>query len=77
MKERPALIVNQWLASVPAERKDAINAVRDAINAHLPQGYEETVDWACSPGSCRSSRSRTRTMVVRCCSRRSARTGSS
>jgi len=45
VKERPALTVNQWLASVPAERKDAINAVRDAINEHLPQGYEETVDW--------------------------------
>ena len=45
VKERPALTVNQWLASVPAERKDAINAVRDAVNEHLPQGYEETVDW--------------------------------
>ena len=44
-KERPALTVNQWLASVPAERKDAINAVRDAVNEHLPRGYEETVDW--------------------------------
>ena len=45
VKERPALTVNQWLASVPADRKDAINAVRDAVNEHLPQGYEETVAW--------------------------------
>ena len=45
VKERPALTVNQWLASVPAERKDAINAVRDAVNEHLPRGYEESVDW--------------------------------
>ena len=45
VKERPVLTVNQWLASVPAERKDAINAVRDAVNDHLPHGYEETVDW--------------------------------
>lgn len=45
MKERPVLTVNQWLASVPAERKDAINAVRDAVNEHLPRGYVETVDW--------------------------------
>ena len=45
VKERPALTVEQWLASVPAERKDAINAVRDVVNGHLPQGYEETVDW--------------------------------
>src|SRR6185503_5909230 len=44
-KERPALTVKQWLASVPAERKDAIHAVRDAVNEHLPPGYEETVDW--------------------------------
>jgi len=44
-KARPALTVNQWLASVPTERKDAINAVRDAVNEHLPPGYEETVDW--------------------------------
>ncbi|MFN8177760.1 MAG: DUF1801 domain-containing protein [bacterium] len=39
------LTVNQWLASVPAERKVAINAVRDAVNEHLPEGYEETVEW--------------------------------
>jgi len=43
--KRPALTVSQWLASVPAERKDAINVVRDVVNEHLPQGYEETVDW--------------------------------
>ena len=45
LKKRPALTVSQWLESVPAERKDAINAVRDTVNKHLPQGYEETVDW--------------------------------
>ena len=45
VKERPVLTVSQWLASVPAERKDAINAVRDAVNENLPPGYEETVDW--------------------------------
>lgn len=45
LKQRPVLTVSQWLASIPAERKDAINAVRDAVNEHLPAGYEETVDW--------------------------------
>jgi hypothetical protein len=45
VKERPALTVNQWLASVPAERRDAIDAVRDVVNLNLPRGYEETVDW--------------------------------
>lgn len=43
--KRPALTVDQWLAAVPAERREAINAVRDAVNEHLPPGYEETVDW--------------------------------
>ena len=43
--KRPALTVSQWLASVPAGRKDAIKAVRDVVNEHLSQGYEETVDW--------------------------------
>ncbi len=45
VKQRPALTVEQWLASVPAERKASINAVRSAVNEHLPPGYEETVDW--------------------------------
>ena len=45
VKTRPSLTVNEWLASVPAERKEAINTVRDAVNKHLPPGYEETVDW--------------------------------
>ena len=45
MKERPVLTVNQWLASVPAERRDAINTVRGVVNEHLPQGYAETVEW--------------------------------
>jgi hypothetical protein len=39
------LTVNEWLASVPAGRKGAINAVREAVNEHLPQGYVETVAW--------------------------------
>ena len=45
MTKGSALTVSQWLASVPADRKDAINAVRDAVNENLPHGYEETVDW--------------------------------
>lgn len=45
LAKRPVLTVNQWLESVPADRKDAINAVRKTINKRLPKGYEETVDW--------------------------------
>ncbi|HEX8851495.1 MAG TPA: DUF1801 domain-containing protein [Gemmatimonadaceae bacterium] len=45
MPRQKTLTVSQWLASVPAERRAAIEAVRDTVNAHLPDGYEETVDW--------------------------------
>lgn len=45
MPERPPLTVSQWLASVPAERRAAIDIVRETVNEHLPDGYEETVDW--------------------------------
>lgn len=45
MPERPPLTVSEWLASVPAERRAAIDTVRDTVNEHLPNGYEETVDW--------------------------------
>ncbi len=45
LKERPPLTVSQWLASVPADRKAAIKAVRAVVNQHLPRGYKETVDW--------------------------------
>lgn len=45
MTEQRALTVSQWLASVPAERREAIDAVRDTVNRHLPEGYVETVDW--------------------------------
>ena len=65
VKTRPALTVDEWLASVPVERKDAIHAVRDAVNEHLPQGYEETVDWGMLAWSCRSPRYRTRTTAIR------------
>lgn len=44
-KERPELTVKEWLASVPAERKEAVDTVRTVINKNLPKGYEETVDW--------------------------------
>lgn len=43
--KRPVLTVKQWLASVPAERKADIAAVRAAVKRRLPKGYEETVDW--------------------------------
>lgn len=35
--------VEEYLASLPDERRTAISAVRDTINANLPTGYEETM----------------------------------
>jgi uncharacterized protein YdhG (YjbR/CyaY superfamily) len=37
----PASTVAEYLQSLPADRRDAINAVRKAINDNLPNGYEE------------------------------------
>src|SRR5690349_11975790 len=33
--------VAEYLAALPADRRAAINAVRNAINENLPKGYEE------------------------------------
>lgn len=40
-----AKTVQEYLAELPKDRRDAINAVRDTILANLPQGYEEAMNW--------------------------------
>jgi len=37
--------VESYLASLPEERREAISQVRETILAHLPEGYEETMNW--------------------------------
>ncbi len=37
----PATTVTEYLASLSPERRDAVNAVRKAINRVLPKGYQE------------------------------------
>jgi uncharacterized protein YdhG (YjbR/CyaY superfamily) len=37
--------VDQYLAKLPADRRDAIAKVRDVINANLPIGYEEKIQY--------------------------------
>ncbi len=37
--------VEEYLASVPAERRQAIETVRGVILANLPDGYEEGMNW--------------------------------
>ncbi len=35
----------QYLAELPAERRAALEAVRQTILANLPAGYEESINW--------------------------------
>ena len=37
----PASTVAQYLVALPADRRAALSAVRQAINENLPDGYEE------------------------------------
>jgi hypothetical protein len=38
-----AASVEEYLASLPEERRTSISAVRDVVNEHLPAGYVETM----------------------------------
>ena len=40
-----AASVEDYLASLPEERRQAIEAVRNEILANLPDGYEEAMNW--------------------------------
>jgi len=40
-----AKTVNEYLDSLPADRRADIGAVRDVILANLPKGYEETIQY--------------------------------
>ena len=37
--------VEEYLDSLPAERREAISTVRDVINENLPEGYAEEMAW--------------------------------
>jgi hypothetical protein len=38
-----AATVEEYLAGLPEDRREAISAVRDVVNEHLPDGYVETM----------------------------------
>jgi hypothetical protein len=38
-----ATLVEEYLDDLPDERREAISAVRDVVNEHLPEGYEEVI----------------------------------
>jgi uncharacterized protein YdhG (YjbR/CyaY superfamily) len=40
-----ATTVEEYLAELPADRREAISAVRDVIVENLPEGYRETMNW--------------------------------
>jgi uncharacterized protein YdhG (YjbR/CyaY superfamily) len=40
-----ATTVDQYLAELPDDRRDAIETVRDVIRANLPEGYAESMMW--------------------------------
>ena len=45
MVKSAATTVSAYLDELPAERREAIAAVREAIIANLPDGYEEVMQW--------------------------------
>ena len=40
-----ATSVEEYVGSLPADRREAISAVRDVINENLPAGYEESISF--------------------------------
>ena len=40
-----AASVEEYLDSLPEDRRDAIRTVRDVVNTSLPEGYVEQMDW--------------------------------
>ncbi len=40
-----AQTVDQYLADLPADRRESISAVRDVIVQNLPEGLEEVMNW--------------------------------
>lgn len=44
MPTKPAT-VDEYLASLPDDRRELVDAVRAAVNAHLPAGYEEGMQY--------------------------------
>jgi uncharacterized protein YdhG (YjbR/CyaY superfamily) len=41
----PASTVSEYLAALPADRREALNEVRRGINRALPKGYEEGIQF--------------------------------
>jgi len=40
-----ASTIQEYLAEMPEDRREAITKVRDTLTKHLPEGYEEALNW--------------------------------
>lgn len=40
-----AKTIQEYLENLPAERREALERVRETILEHLPEGYEEVINW--------------------------------
>ena len=45
MAQRTAKTVNEYIGALSPDRREAISAVREVILDHLPEGYEETMQY--------------------------------
>ncbi len=45
MASSRAATVEEYLAELPPERREVIATVRDVVRRHLPDGYDETMNW--------------------------------
>ena len=45
MAKSKATTVDQYLAELPAERREVIAKVREVVKQNLPNGYTETMNW--------------------------------
>jgi uncharacterized protein YdhG (YjbR/CyaY superfamily) len=45
MATSKAATVEQYLAELPADRREVVSKVRDLVRRNLPTGYTETMNW--------------------------------
>jgi uncharacterized protein YdhG (YjbR/CyaY superfamily) len=45
MASSKAATVDQYLAELPAERREVVSKMRDLVTRNLPKGYAETMNW--------------------------------
>jgi hypothetical protein len=41
----PITSIDQYISSLPPERKEAVSRLRNSINTHIPEGFQECVSY--------------------------------